>query len=205
MSLTLVEACVGHLVPVTEEQRNAVKIGRARLSGPSQVTKDATVADLAPGGNMTVLHKGTNEWTCFPGDENAIGNVPMACDPMGLVWIMDLLKGKSAPTNTAPGLIYMLCGATQRSITNPFDHTSSAIPIGPHYMIMWPFDSTLHGIPTNVRDSGAWIMYDKTPWAHLHVCGSPWDGTVYHPEKAPNPIWTMTYAPSNEDSGQTGF
>lgn len=195
----------GHLVEVTEEQRNAVKIARARLSGPSQITKDATVADLTPGGGMVILEQGTNDWTCFPGDENHIGNVPMACDPMGLQWALDLLAGKPAPTNKAPGLIYMLCGATQHCIRNPLDTTSPAVPIGPHYMIIWPFDSALHGIPTNVRDAGAWVMYDKTPWAHLHVCGNPWDGTVYHSEKAPNPVWTMKYAISNEDSEQTGF
>lgn len=129
----------------------------------------------------------------------------MACDPNGLQWLKDLLSGKPKPTNTAPGLIYMLCGATQRSIINPYDQDSAAIPIGPHYMIIWPFNSVTHGMPTNVRDAGAWVMYDGTPWAHLHVCGSPWDGTVYHREKAPNPIWTLRYAASNDDSEQTGF
>ena len=47
------------------------------------------------------------------------------------------MAGKPAPTNTAPGMIYMLCGATQHSNTDPFDHTSPAIPIGPHWMIIW--------------------------------------------------------------------
>lgn len=191
--------------PQTEQDRIAVKIGRARLSGPSQVTKDATVAELDASGKITILAIGTNEWVCFPGNENEIGNVPMSCDRMGLQWLKDLLEGKPAPTNKAPGLIYMLCGATQRSVTNPYDKDSAAIPIGPHYMIMWPFDSVRHGMPTNVRDAGAWVMYDGTPWAHLHVCGSPWDGTVYHHERAPNPIWSLKYAASNEDSQQTGF
>ena len=150
--------------PHTEEDRNAVKIGRARLSGPSQVTKDATVAELDSNGNIQILAKGTNEWVCFPGNENEIGNVPMSCDPMGLQWLKDLLEGKPAPTNKAPGLIYMLCGATQRSILSPYDSESAAIPIGPHYMIIWPFDSVKHGIPTDVRDAGAWVMYDGTPW-----------------------------------------
>ena len=39
-----------------------------------------------------------------------------------------------AAHEVAPGLIYMLCGATQRSYTDPFDTTSPAIPIGPHWM-----------------------------------------------------------------------
>src|SRR6202030_1794134 len=37
------------------------RIRRARLSGPEHVTKDATVAEMAADGTMTVLVKGTNE------------------------------------------------------------------------------------------------------------------------------------------------
>ncbi len=36
----------------------------------------------------------------------------MCADPMGMVWIKDLMAGKPAPTNSSPGLIYMLNGAT---------------------------------------------------------------------------------------------
>jgi hypothetical protein len=113
---------------------------------------------------------------------------------MGLQWVKDAMSGKPAPTNTAPGLIYMLCGATQHSNTDPFDKRSPAIPIGPHWMITWPYDSARDGIPSTVRDAGAWVMFDKTPYAYLHICGTPWAGNEYHPEKAPDAIWTMQYA-----------
>jgi hypothetical protein len=79
---------------------------------------------------MTTLREGTNNWTCFPGNENEIGNVPMWCDPIGLQYAKDNLSGKPAPTNTAPGLIYMLCGATQHSNTDASDKTSLAILSG---------------------------------------------------------------------------
>ena len=91
------------------------KIRRARLSGPSIVTADATVADMDGEGHLQVLAKGTNQWVCFPGNENIIGDVPMALDPMGMQWFLDLLAHKPKPTNTAPGLTYMLCGAYQHS------------------------------------------------------------------------------------------
>jgi hypothetical protein len=39
------------------------------------------------------------------------------------------------------GLIYMLNGATQHTYTDPFDRSSPAIPIGPHWMLIWPFDA----------------------------------------------------------------
>jgi hypothetical protein len=169
------------------------RITRARLSGPEQVTKDATVAEIGADGIMTVLVKGTNEWVCTPGNENKIGDPPMCMNPMGMRWMMDAMQGKPKPTNTVPGMIYMLCGATQRSNTNPADKTSPAIPIGPHWMITWPFDAAANGLPTTVRDKGAWVMFAGTPYSYLHVCGTPWEGTEYH--EGDKAIWTMSYAP----------
>jgi hypothetical protein len=81
------------------------RITRARLAGPEQVTRDATVAVLGADGTMTVLVKGTNEWVCTPGDENKIGAPPMCMNPMGMRWMMDAMQGKPKPTNTAPGMI----------------------------------------------------------------------------------------------------
>jgi hypothetical protein len=98
--------------PILEE-----KIRRARLSGPSVVTADATVAEMASNGQMTILARGTNQWVCCPGNENVVGDVPMALDPMGMQWFRDLHAHRPKPTNTAPGLIYMLCGAIQHSYT----------------------------------------------------------------------------------------
>jgi len=167
------------------------RITRARLAGPEQVTKDATVAEMAADGSLTVLAKGTNEWVCTPGNENKIGVPPMCMNPMGMRWMMDAVQGKPKPTNTAPGMIYMLCGATQRSNTDPADKTSPAIPIGPHWMITWPFDAAANGLPTTVRDKGAWVMFAGTPYEYLHVCGSPWEGNEYR--EGDKAVWTMSY------------
>jgi hypothetical protein len=170
----------------------AEKIRRARLSGPSVVTADATVAEMDSRGNMTVLYKGSNDWVCCPGNENIVGDVPMALDPMGMQWFTDIRARKPKPTNTVPGLIYMLCGATQHSYTDPFDRTSPPIPIGPHWMILWPFNARAAGLGTVMRDAGTMVMFAGTPYAHLHICGSPWDGSEYHP--GDRIIRTLTYA-----------
>jgi hypothetical protein len=146
------------------------KIRRALLSGPDSVTREATVAEMDPQGKMVVLRPGTNQWLCVPGNENIIGQADMSLDPMGLRWMLDIMAGKPKPSNPTPGLIYMLNGATQRSYTDPFDRTSPAIPIGPHWMILWPFDPNAAGLPT---------------------CGSPWDGNEYHP--GDRGVWKMTY------------
>lgn len=180
-------------LPSIEAEHLAAKIARAESSGPRQITKDATVAKINRDGTITTLRQGTNHWVCFPGNENEIGNVPMCCDPMGLQWIKDALSKKPAPTNTAPGIIYMLAGATQHSTTDPFDRTSPAIPIGPHYMILWPFDAKRDGFPTAMRDAGANVMFDGTPYAHLHICGNPWDGNEWKPEKGTQAVWAMRY------------
>jgi hypothetical protein len=165
-------------------------------SGPFNITKHATVAEIDAQGNTVVLRQGTNHWVCFPGDENEIGNVPMSADPMGLQWMKDIMAGKPAPTNTAPGIIYILCGATQHSTTDPFDRSSSAIPVGPHWMIIWPYDATRDGLPNTVQDAGTWVMFDGTPYAHLHICGTPWAGNEYAPGQVP--IWTMRYGAPTE-------
>ena len=173
------------------EEINKEKIRRATLAGPSSVTSDATVAEMDRHGTMTVLRPGTNQWVCIPGDENVVGWPDMALDPMGMVWFKDLLARKPKPTNTSPGLIYMLNGATQRSYTDPFDTTSPPIPIGPHWMILWPFDAKAAGLSTVMRDAGTMVMFAGTPYAHLHVCGSPWEGNEYH--RGDRGVWTMKY------------
>ena len=180
-------------LPTSSEDRiMEARIARARLSGPSEVTKDATVAEMDEQGHMTVLRQGSNEWTCFPGNEDKIGDVPMCADRMGMQWMTDLKARKPKPTNTAPGLMYMLCGATQHSNTDPFDKSGAAIPIGPHWMILWPYDATRCGLPNTVRDAGAWVMFDGNPYAYLHICGTPWVGTEY--VSGTVPVWTMRYA-----------
>jgi hypothetical protein len=172
------------------------KIGRAMLSGPLAITRDATVADWGPDGHLIVLREGTNDWVCFPGDENRIGDVPMCADPMGLQWMMDVRARKPKPTNATPGLIYMLCGAAQHSLTDPFDRTSPGIPVGPHWMVLWPFDAKACGLPSGMRDAGTCVLFDGTPYAHLHICGTPWEGNAYSPDLTA--IWTMRYGRSLE-------
>jgi hypothetical protein len=175
---------------MTEETKKE-RIRRAMLAGPASVTSEATIAEMDHQGNMTVLRAGTNDWVCIPGDQNVVGWPDMAIDPMGMVWFKDLLARKPKPTNNSPGLIYMLNGATQRSYTDAFDTTSLAIPIGPHWMILWPFDAKAAGLSTVMRDAGTMVMFAGTPYAHLHICGSPWEGNEYH--RGDRGVWTMKY------------
>src|SRR3981189_2008264 len=67
----------------------------------------------------------------------------------------------------------MLAGATQRSDSDPYDKTSPPITVGPHWMIMWPFDPKTTGLPITHRDTGAYIMWAGSPYAHVHIMGRP--------------------------------
>jgi hypothetical protein len=178
--------------PVSQDQaiRNE-RIRRALLSGPAVITKDATVAEIDLSGKLTVLRPGTNEWVCVPGHQDIIGATDMCIDPMGMVRLRDLMARKPKPSNATPGLIYMLNGATQHSYTDPFDMTSPAIPIGPHWMVLWPFDAKAAGLSAVMRDAGTMVMFAGTPYAHLHICGSPWEGREYSPDA--RAVWTMHY------------
>jgi hypothetical protein len=69
---------------LAEEIKNE-KIRRSMLAGLSFITAEATVAEMGSKGQLTVLRPGTNDWVCFPGDQNIIGATDMCLGPMGMV------------------------------------------------------------------------------------------------------------------------
>jgi len=149
------------------------KIARAMSAGPDDIARSARIIDTDANGNTVVLREGRNGFTCMPGNANLIGEPPMCVDRASLQWFADAKAHKPKPTNTVPGITYMLAGATQRSDSDPNDKTSPAIHVGPHWMIMWPFDPKTTGLPAAHRDHDAYIMWAGSPYAHLHVMGRP--------------------------------
>jgi hypothetical protein len=150
-----------------------LKIARALSAGPADITEHATVAEPDRDGGLRILRPGTNDFTCMPGDAGGIGKPPMCADKVAMQWNKDFDEHKPKPTNTVPGIEYMLAGATQRSDSDPFDKTSPPIKIGPHWMILWPFDPKTSGLPTTHKPAGAYIMWAGSPYAHIHVMGKP--------------------------------
>jgi len=149
------------------------KIARAMSAGPEDIARSARIIDTDANGNTVVLRPGSNGFTCMPGNPEVIGEPPVCADPASMQWFADAKAHKPKPTNTVPGITYMLAGATQRSDSDPNDETSPAIHVGPHWMVMWPFDPKTTGLPTAHRDNGAYIMWAGSPYAHLHVMGRP--------------------------------
>jgi len=154
-------------------QGAAGKIARALSAGPPDVTKGATVAEMDAHGNLVILRKGTNDFTCLPGNPKVVGKPALCEDKVAMQWNRDLAEHKPKPTTTVPGIEYMLAGATQRSDSDPDDKTDLPIAVGPHWMILWPFDPETSGLPTHHKATGAYIMWAGSPYAHVHVMGTP--------------------------------
>ena len=159
--------------PPADNKENKVKIERALSAGPAAITNNARVVDADEHGNTIVLREGSNGFTCMPGNLKVVGEPPMCVDAAAMQWYDDAKAHKPKPTNTVPGITYMLAGATQRSDSDPNDTTSMPIEIGPHWMIMWPFDPKTTGLPTTHEPTGAYIMWAGSAYAHLHVMGRP--------------------------------
>jgi len=149
------------------------KIVRAMSAGPTEIATSARIVDTDAQGNTVVLREGNNGFTCMPGNPKVVGKPPMCVDAVSLQWFADAKAHKPKPTNTVPGITYMLAGATQRSDSDPNDMTSMPIEVGPHWMIMWPFDPKTTGLPTTHKATGAYIMWAGSPYAHVHVMGRP--------------------------------
>lgn len=146
------------------------KIARALSAGPASVTAHATVADVDAKGKMTVLRKGTNGWTCLAGHPGVVGDDAMCADAATMQWADDWAAHKPKPTNAKPGIAYMFAGGTDWSASDPFATKGTSIKEPPHWMIMWPVTAS-SGLPTTPRDTGSWIMYAGTPYAHLMING----------------------------------
>jgi hypothetical protein len=167
---------VGHAESQTSAKVDAAtqeKIARATSAGPENISESARIIDTDAQGNKVILREGSNGFTCMPGNPNVVGEPPMCVDAASMQWFADAKAHKPKPTNTVPGITYMLAGATQRSDSDPNDTTSMPIDVGPHWMIMWPFDPKATGLPVTHKDTGAYIMWAGSPYAHVHIMGRP--------------------------------
>src|SRR5260370_1373707 len=100
------------------------KIARAMSAGPVDVAKSARIVDTDARGTV-VLREGNNGFTCMPGNPRVIGDPPMCADGAAMQWSADFKAHKAKPTNTEPGIIYMLADAPKRNhsdVLGPVDY-----------------------------------------------------------------------------------
>ncbi|HXW57459.1 MAG TPA: hypothetical protein VEJ67_17030 [Candidatus Cybelea sp.] len=166
-------AVFSHVLLSYAAETKQEKIQRALSAAPPGIAKAAKVVDIDNQGKMTVLREGTNGFTCIPGHPGVVGDVAMCADGASMQWLNDLMSHKPKPTNREPGVIYMMAGGTDWSGTDPFATSGTPIKEPPHWMIMWPFDPKSSGLPTTPKQTGTWIMWAGTPWAHLMINQRP--------------------------------
>ena len=159
--------------PGSRQEKLEAKIKRAMAAGPAAISNDATIVEIGADGKVTVLRPGNNGWICMPGHPGMEGHDAMCFDPAARQWLTDLLAHKPKPTNTKPGVLYMLSGGTDWSSTDPWAHGGTPIPEPPHWALLWPFDPKETGLPDTPQSTGTWIMYAGTPYAHLMVNQQP--------------------------------
>ena len=157
---------------VAGESKEA-KIKRALSAGPANVAKDAKVVDMDEQGNMTVLRDGHNGFTCVAGHEGVVGDCPACLDAAGLQWTLDWTAHKPRPTNAAPGIIYQLAGDSDWSATDPWATSGTPHKWPPGWLIVWPFDPKTTGLSDQPKESGTWIMWAGTPYAHIMIMQKP--------------------------------
>jgi len=141
------------------------QIARAIAAGPKSVTESARIEGRDAQGKKVVLREGNNGFTCVPGNPRVVGRPASCSNQAAQQWSADLAAGKPAPTNTVAGIIYMQSGATERSASG------ATLTIGPQWMIIWPFDPKASGLSGTKKDTGAYILWPGTPYAHLHILG----------------------------------
>jgi hypothetical protein len=155
------------------------QMARAIAAGPLHVTNSARIVGADAQGKRTVLREGGNGFTCQPGNPKIPGHPASCWNEAARQWNADMAARKAKPTNTEPGIIYMLAGATQPGAPDPSDKTR-ATAIGPQWMILWPFDPKATGLSVTSKDTGAYIMSAGTPYAHLHINGQPVGAPMEH-------------------------
>src|ERR1700674_1229241 len=121
-------------IPSKADDTTQEKIARAMSAGPDNISESARIVDKDTQGKPVVLRQGSNGFTCMPGNPKVVGQPPMCADAASMQWAADFKVHKPKPTNTVPGITYMLAGATQRSDTDPFDTTSPALCVSPGSM-----------------------------------------------------------------------
>ena len=106
------------------------KIARAMSAGPNEIAKLARIIDNDAKGNTVVLREGSNGFTCMPGNPKVIGEPPMCVDAASLQWFSDAKAHKPKPTNTVPGITYMLAGARRGAIPTLMTQLVRQSPLG---------------------------------------------------------------------------
>lgn len=144
----------------------------AMKAAPASVANRATVVEMGHNGQMRVVRRGTNGFTCMPDNPSTPGPDPMCGDPNAMEWIKAWLSRQPPPQKA--GFVFMLAGGTDASNTDPYATQPTAqnnwVKTGPHVMVVGD-QNILQSYPASpVPDTSApYVMWAGTPYAHLMI------------------------------------
>jgi hypothetical protein len=147
---------------------------RAVAAGPSTITGAARIVGTDANGKSIVLREGSNDFVCQPGNPKVVARPATCSNAAARQWSADLAAGKPSPTNTVLGIVYMQAGATERGASG------ETVKIGPQWIITWPFDPKASGLSATKKDTGAYIRWAGTPYAHLNIMGQAVGAPTQH-------------------------
>jgi hypothetical protein len=159
--------------PSNESTASTDPVASAESAAPASLAHNASIVTADASGNMTVVRKGSNGWTCMPDAPTTPGPDPMCFDADAGKWIDAMLHHKPPPAG-AVGMMYMLEGGTDASNTDPYATKPTAendwVKTGPHVMIVGSKE-LLAGHPSGAKPdtSAPYVMWAGTPYAHLMV------------------------------------
>lgn len=150
----------------------------ARSAAPSSVSKDASIMVFGSDGKLTEAKKGTNGFTCIPDIDGQEKPDPFCGNGPAMQWVGDLVDGREKPSNTEPGVAYMMQGGWHwekdgKITMDKNEPGARRVKEPPHWMVFWPFRSADTGLPVKLGNFGTYIMWDSTPYAHLMIYQNP--------------------------------
>ncbi|WP_455370989.1 hypothetical protein [Petrachloros mirabilis] len=152
------------------------QVALALSAAPAHISKDAGVMIYGADGKLAEIKKSTNGFTCIPTVMNLPDPDPMCMDAAVQQWMTDITNNAPKPTNTVPGIAYMARGGSHFEMDGHVVMSGEGAQVvkePPHWMVMWPFESSATKLPTAPNPSGVYIMFDGTPYAHLMVYQDP--------------------------------
>lgn len=173
---------------VSGKDKQAI-MASALSAAPMSISKHATVMNWPEkeGGELVMVRKGTNGYTCLPDMPQTKGTDPMCLDEPWMQWV-DAWMNKQEVSIDRIGFGYMLQGGSAESNTDPYatepTKDNEWMEKGvPHLMIVVPNPEMLTGLPTTSEEGGPWVMWRDTPYVHImapmpkHVSSSKMAGT----------------------------
>ena len=148
------------------------KIANAMSAAPAAVAAGATILDwpATPDGESPVLRPGTNGWTCFPDMAETPVDDPMCLDEVWLA-LFDAWSRHAPYRPTSLGMAYMLQGAADASLTDPFlaepARGDQWIISGPHVMLVAPAGGLSAALPARPDGGSPYVMWKGTPYEHV--------------------------------------